>query len=229
MPVAMNKRILVFLAVLSFTVLALGQQSARTRRGGVVTTGGSAPWGLSDDERITRRQNDAAPQQVHAAAGNSPASSETINGREHPELFLSYELFDNLIYGLRSNQALSANAHKLYDLRIRNYFGYDALRFWDTLRQAAGRYSESLDLAAGHPGRTDFITSSGKKLWVPVSPELCVARMASLQKARELFGADSFDRFLYIVVAPEIRYSSGGTVTSAERAEQLRYMLRGCK
>jgi hypothetical protein len=196
--------------------------------GGVITFGAPEAALLSDDERITRRARLAAAQQggrIHANAAQPRGSREDINGFEHPELFIPYELFDQLLWGLSTNAGRRQHAHAEYDARIRS-FGYDVEKFWQTLESASQPY---IDVLVKHPhGGTAFVSSHGNRIFVPVRREVCVARIEALQAARaQLGGKTFFDAFLYSVVAPQMHVVRA--TTSADLDDQLRFMAGGCK
>jgi hypothetical protein len=207
------------------------------RPGGFVAVGSPDVWWLSDDERIARRAALIEHRTGHPLSNGSPtvSSRESINGAEHPELFLPYELFDRLLWGLSTKSSRKESARREYDAGIRA-FGYDVDRFWATLANAAHLYltlskSRRQPFMKSKPGRERvgmFVTSRGNRTFVPIGPGPCRARIAALQNARQrLGGRDFFDRFLYSVIAPRLQVTYATTLPDLD--EQLRFMARGCK
>jgi hypothetical protein len=201
-------------------------QHRKSSPGGVTAIGVTPGWLLSDDERINSR---TVSRDVPGRATNLSAADgyrDAIDGHSNPELFLPYEIFDVLLWGLSDQPKLQQTAHRLYDSQLPS-FGYDADAFWNKLRSASKSYLDSRQYHLQHgPRTTTILSSSGKSIMIPVDREVCAARIAALENARLLLGKEAFDRFLYSVVAPQIQISEGGT--SSDRASQLRYMARGC-
>jgi len=197
------------------------------RGGGSVSFGMGAAWILTDEERIARRTTPSAPTgRIGAAAVSRGDHREQINGLEHPELFLPYELFDQLVLGLSSKSTQREHARSEYDSRI-SAFGYNVPKFWETLRIAAQPYVTAQE-ARSHRGGTLFVSSHGNKTFVPISRDLCGQRVAALQNARELLGGkDFFDRFLYSVVAARMKHVA--VTTAPDPDDQLRFMAGGCR
>jgi hypothetical protein len=230
------RRLLSLLAVLVLPLF--GQAHAPTSaakstltdasRGGTVSLGAHA-WDLSDAERIERRA--AANESGNHGKRVESAGvrfAERLEGAEHPELLLPYELFDHLLNAVGTDDRLRDNAHTLYDPKLK-LLGYDVAGFWSRLSSLAHSYVDARSARHGHLGSTSFTTTSGKRFFVPISRDLCVARVATLQDARRAFGAKQFDRLLYTVVAPGISETTTGNMTMEDRAEQLRYMTGGCQ
>jgi hypothetical protein len=216
----------------SATPLPSAAFESKHAAGGIVSLGSPDVWWLSDDERIARRaaliEHRPGPHAPHANAAGRPIVSnrESINGAEHPELFLPYELFDELLWGLSTNSSRKENARSLYDTGIRA-FGYNVDRFWATLANAAHLYLMQSE-PRRHKASTDFVSSRGNWTFVPIGREPCSARIAALEKARQLLGGrDFFDRFLYSVVAPRLHHASATMAPDLD--EQLRFMAGGCK
>jgi hypothetical protein len=224
-----------------------------TRPGGIVGSigfSGMLPWTLTDEERIRLRTSPESDGRLHAVRSGSSGSSgyqESINGLQHPELFLPYELFGYLLHGLSSDAKRALNAHTLYDQGIRAA-GYDVPAFWATLRTASQPYLAALEsqhhlmrhtenhvigrrewLSHSTTKSADFRTEDGRTIAAPISQELCSTRFAALEESRRRLGGANFDRFLYLVVAPHINVARRGNQSRADYAEQLTYMARGCR
>jgi len=209
------------------TGLAPIHPDASRHVGGTVIVGSVAGWQLSESERIARRT--AGPSGSRSVDSVPKAGySEKIDGLEHPELFLPYELFDFLLYGVSSDASRQAEVRARLTPRIR-VFGYDPDQFWMRLDAAARPYAllRERERSRAHHRSTLFTTPSGKTTLVPISKEACAARIDALREATALLGGKDFERFLYVVVAPDSGTSSTGN--NPERGEQLRYMAGGCK
>jgi hypothetical protein len=197
--------------------------------GGIVTIG-PRPWLMTDDERIERRAAMSTPPGGGARAQSvgEERFSERLDGLQHPELFLPFELYDYLLNGLGTNPRLRSNAHTLYDPKLKA-LGYDVEGFWQQLATVAKPYLAAREGKHGSFAPADFTTATGKRLAAPVRRDLCTARFASLQASRRAIGGTQFDRLLYVVVAPTISENTGGTWSLADHVEQLRYMAGGCQ
>jgi hypothetical protein len=205
-------------------------------------------WQLTDDERITARLDPEKIRQrmaAHASAMNrlhgSGASSGMsmssgqplmfrIDGAENPELFLPFELFANLLRGV--DMKLTPNdrqmARAMLEPKIKT-FGFEPEAFWTALGSSTTGYFKARDggglTAASKRARTEATPS-------PSGPNdghiaLCRGRLMALSSARDHFGRETFDRFLYTVVAPTL------TVTSSppgpDEGSGLRYLAGGCQ
>lgn len=239
----MRRTFFLLLAFL-FTVAAFGQsQQSNPPRGaqtaprpngsrspgGIVSLGSiPRPWLMTDDERIERRAA-MSPLRggAHAQSVDEERFAEKLDGLQHPELFLPFELFDHLLNGLGSNAPRRDNAHTLYDPRL-EALGYNVESFWQQLATLARPYLDMREVKHGPYAPAEFTTSTGKRLAAPIRRDLCTARFASLQASRRALGGTEFDRLLYVVVAPNISESTGGNWSPADRSEHLRYMAGGC-
>ena len=179
-------------------------------------------WEWSVDERLAERLDPAhilerqvAYERAHAKALQrspdpepQPANfAHVIDGRRNPELFLPHELFDALMTGLTGDGTLRGKQRAYYGRAIRA-FGYDDAEFWAQLESVSALY-----LAVRSSGRADAV---------------CGARHDALQAARELFGRERFDEFLYVVIAPSSQKSEAAT-DAGHLAEELRRAVRGCR
>ncbi|MGH7784968.1 MAG: hypothetical protein ACREO5_14140, partial [Candidatus Binatia bacterium] len=200
----MKYRIMSFL--IAFSAVAVlqisGQEGTRGQRapkmsgiGGVVAK--PKPSMMDDTERLVLR-GAAASSHRAATEAEKTGFADRVDGRTQPELLFRFELFDNLIKGLRADPVMRENAHKTFDARLRS-FGYDPDRFWTTLESASRTYVARLDASKQKRGMSTFKTSAGKTLWVPISRDLCMDRDAALQSSRSGFGAAKFDDVLYAV------------------------------
>jgi hypothetical protein len=211
-------------------------------------------WQLTDDERIAERldpqkmrervaSHRAALNRLHNPGTSSSMSTGTaegvptkliIDGGEHPELFLPFELFGQLLRGV--DPTLSPIDHQvsraILDEKIKA-FGYDPETFWNGVEVSAHHYFEvrvggaELRAASNSPKHPQLESIPSP----PASPDsrvsLCRARWAALNSARDHFGQDKFDRFLYTVIAPTLTVASD-TPGPAEGVG-LRYLSGGCQ
>jgi hypothetical protein len=137
-----------------------------------------------------------------------------IDGQRNPELFLSYELFDDLLSGLESNRSLRAKQRAFYGPAIRR-FGYDEEAFWASLESVSSGY-----LAVTSADETN-------------GDARCVARYQALQAARRLWGP-RLDRLLYVAIAPTAIHSTSMLDRNhgealRQHGEALRRAEMGCQ
>lgn len=180
-------------------------------------------WEWTLDERLADRfdpakieEREQAYRSSHPQMGpDSPLSKGElryrIDGRRNPELFVPHELFDALLTGLGPNESRRTNQREFYRKQLQK-IGFDGETFWPALASVSGPYLALQDRVI-----TRSIEADGR----------CRARYDALQSARELFGADRFDRLLYTVVAPTMQYGAGTTVPNP--SERLRREAGGCQ
>jgi hypothetical protein len=189
-------------------------------------------WDWSLDERLNDRLDATkiherkvadAPHQVQAAstaladdeaadiAKGRPLTYD-IDGRRNPELFLSYELFDMILFGLATDASHRAKQQQYYRKSIRS-LGYDDEMFWSSLASVSGDYLEMKNGAYC----TDKACADAR----------CATRYDALEAARQLFGREEFNRILYTVVAATMQ-SSWATLDVNHRAA-LRREEMGCR
>lgn len=188
---------------------------------------------MTDEERIRTRLTlvTARPDRLKTSASGSGGSGfqELVDGEQHPEAFLRFELLDALLSGLSTDATRKTQARREYDTRLAA-LGYAPDEFWRRLQQATAPYLalRSSGKKTSH-GQTVFTTPGGGFFPVVGGAGLCSARFDALQKAQQQFGASAFDEVLYGVVAPQLKHSSGGSWSPADHAAQLRFEARGCK
>ena len=149
-------------------------------------------------------------------AGNA---TFVINGVTHPELFMPWELFERFL-----NMTASTSAHRD---RIRSRYaatitglGWQENAFWTAVDEISIPYmtvrGKILEAGAdnGFRRRTDF------------AQELCASRAAALEAARERLGGESFERFLYLAIAPNLVVFSD---EQPMKASDLRSIEKGCR
>lgn len=189
---------------------------------GVVGVGSVSTWRMSDMQRISLRV--AAEKR---GPGDQPTYSESIDGRDHPELFLPMELFDHLLYGLSPDSRRAREAHALWDSKVA-LFGYDVTQFWSSLQSVSQPYVDlSTEKRRGRASAFVLKGTDGKQTLIQINRDVCAARIAALQRARSVFGADDFDRFLYTIVAPDVSIATSGP--GENRRVELQFTAGGCK
>jgi hypothetical protein len=189
------------------------------------------PWQWADEERIAARL-DPAYIAKHSKPGPSEAAKVTfsIDGRENPHLFLPFELFNSLMDGLSADAGFRDTRRAMLHDRIKD-FGYDPNAFWAELETSVASHLKSLrrNAALRERMRTasraerDAIARDLESSNIPV----CRSRAESLAAARAHFGRETFDRFLYSVVAPQLSVSS--PMPGAEEGRGLAYIQGGCR
>lgn len=180
---------------------------------------GRERWEWTVEERIAARFDPVR-------AAERPA---VISGQEHPELFLPGELFNTLLGGLESDAEFRATSRAILRDGIRE-FGFDDQAFWRDLESAIASH---VRLASRHAALRNRIDASEEGVTAELAaemnrlgPDLCRSRAAALVAARRQFGAETFDRFLYTVVAPVL------TITPDARtgtAEHVLFLEGGCQ
>lgn len=183
------------------------------------------PWEWTQEERlavrldpaqIARRQNAEAARAAAATPQPSTTAQQglhnySIDGSRNPELLLPHELFRSLLSGFMPNE--EARQRKRDSLRAAIVAaGFDEALFWSQLRAAASEYIDNHVYPA--PG-------------TPHRPGLCRSAFVSLNNARQVFGKDRFDRFLYEAIAPVTQVTSA--TNAADPSAELRFVAAGCQ
>jgi hypothetical protein len=245
----MRVRTLIAAPILFVTLHSAAQQPARSSSQSVAS---KAIWQLTDDERIAERLD---PQKIreraasHTAALNRLHNPDTstlstripettptkfiIDGAEHPELFLPFELFGQLLRGVDATLKPVDRevSRSILDGKIKA-FGYDPATFWNALEASARPYFEVRSGAkvgtaanATQHATVESIPSPSQSIDSHVS--LCRARLTALNAARHHFGREQFDKFLYAVVAPTLTVASDAP--GPAEGTGLRYLSGGCQ
>jgi hypothetical protein len=169
------------------------------------------------------------PSMTVASLASAEQLPTIIDGNRNPELFLSWELFDDL---LREAYVEPSEARDT----IRATFLERATRlslppdFWDRLAVAAASRLELIArerelLAARSVADVESRRHADAELDL-IEAQLCSARSESLRKARIAFGEETFNRFLYVAVAPNLKYQME---PGKAGAKELRAGEEGCK
>jgi hypothetical protein len=218
----MRKSLILFVLLAVYAISTIGQPADEPRVS-------KRPWQWSDTDRIAARLDASYIHKHMKSDGGQVAFS--INGRETPQLFLPYELFNSLMGGLNADVTFRDTTRAMLYEHIKS-FGYaDPDAFWNELERivaphlALVRRTETLRnqlRGASRPDR-DAIAREIERSSIP----LCRSRADALASARAHFGRETFDRFLYSVVAPQL--SVNAPLPSADEARGLAYVEGGCR
>lgn len=188
-----------------------------------------AKWEWTVEERLSARFD---PVLAAKRAARQPQGMGTVSGEVEPELFLPGELFSSLLAGLDADAKFRETSRAILRNRILE-FGLDPQQFWRELEDAisshvrlTSRYAALLNrLRESEPGTGTRGEIEAEK--ERLGPVLCRSRADALAEARRHFGAETFDRFLYTVVAP------GLTIAPADlrlaTAEHALFLEGGCR
>jgi len=148
---------------------------------------------------------------------------ETINGRKTPELFLTWELFTDLIdRGLSGHGQLEQTYRGRIEGRAAALgFGQD---LWPRLERAAAPFLELRHEAErSRPSlstKTDLFNMDAEGL------RGCRMRAQAIAAAKREFGETAFLRLLYEAVAPNLQTTG---MLAPGLAEHLRFLEGGCQ
>jgi hypothetical protein len=152
--------------------------------------------------------------------------ADTIEGKTHPELFLPGELFDALLGDAFPSGKLSlADTRRHLDAPAAALgLGRD---FWTRLRRVAAPYLDlqrederlALEGARREPSAKRSDSPSHRTA-------ICRARTDALAAAKAEFGEESFLRFLYEAVAPNLAISY---IPDESSSDGLRFIEEGCR
>lgn len=205
----------------------------------VIAQSPKQPWMLTLDERIALRTNPGLARERVRDGKDLQTSSESaadpdvvvdaFDGKTHPELFLPYQVFDELV-GLAflgppgMNDGIRAGF--LPEVKRHGMPG----DFWQRLQTVSTVYladyravSDLLDTDSPHlntPARQRMDAALQLK-----HADACRSRADALAAARKEFGRERFDRFLYEVIAVHM-FSVADRLPDPEI---LRQAERGCR
>lgn len=207
------------LVTLLATATAVAQSAATAER---------HAWDWTLDEQLNERLDAAKIQErdprpsrtiktesISKDVGDSATAHPlvySIDGRRNPELFLSFELFDMLLFGLASDETHRAKQRQFCGEPIRS-LGYDEEMFWTSLASVSGNYLQ--------------IKNDESCADAPCAEERCKKRYDAMEAARRLFGRAALNRILYTVVAPTMQQSTA-TLDTNHRAA-LERQESGCR
>jgi hypothetical protein len=190
-----------------------------------------APWEWTIEERLSARLDPMSiAERQDAAEGRHPTirsqsvrevregiQNYSVDGAVNPELLLPHELFQSLLTGFVPDEQRQRRQRESLRRGI-VAAGFDEELFWAQLRSAASEYIDSYL----YPPPTRIESTSRQD-----RDGRCRAGFVALNTARQVFGANEFDRFLYDVVAPRTQVAS--TTSAADPAAELRYVELGCQ
>lgn len=198
-------------------------------------------WRWTVDERIAARHDAAAAadrvRATHPSAGGAlraTSASESVDqvdflsGRDHPELLMSWEIFDHMMRSAYADQPDVRSDYR--EVRARNLAAVGlSADFWARLEVLSAPYlSDTRQLRDLHKRP---VTDAAVRKRISDESEslgvlLCRDRADAMAVARQAFG-DKFDRFLYEGVAPSmgIAVTRGGVIPEARERE----IERGCR
>lgn len=210
------------LTSIAAVLLIAGTASAQLPSAGPATEKRSWEWTLQERlalrldpaaikaRQLSREVNDpASKSQIKTDPPESPLSY-SIDGRVHPELLLPHEIFESLMTAFTPDE----DRRQRYREGVRAGIlaaGFEYEQFWSLLSSVTGEYARYKYGAGG--GTHDL-------------EEQCRLSAAALTQARQVFGKERFDRFLYEVVAPGIQVASA--TNAQDPSAELRRMAEGC-
>lgn len=193
------------------------------------------PWQWTLDERFAARHDPAAATErlrvaqtsslaKTAPTANLPISDQVdfISGKDHPELFLPWELFDNLMTMAYADDPEVRSVFREAKSPSLASSGLPA-DFWNRLEAISVAYlSDGRQLRDLHKRS---VSDAAVKRRIAIQRDglenlKCRDRAAAIAAARHNFG-EKFDQFLYAGVAPSMFISIGrlGQVSQARERE----------
>ncbi|MGN6185919.1 MAG: hypothetical protein ACTHQM_19975 [Thermoanaerobaculia bacterium] len=199
------------------------------------------PWEWTLEERLALRANSvAARERVHASRDALKAETnrssqdevvDVITGKTHPELFLPHEVFDELMQLAFLSKPRVSDSFRHDMAPIVAEYGLPS-DFWERLRTLTAIYIADAHRAYDFPANRKPAAQSTQRDREEFDREfnrnyavLCRSRVDSLAKARQEFGTERFDRFLYGAIARNMFRTS----FSAEDPQILRRSEEGCR
>lgn len=198
-------------------------------------------WEWPVEERIALRTDPAAASQrvsasrkgrrVEANQAQQQNIHDRFTGSTHPELFLPTEVFDELMklaFLLKPlvNDSFRADMEPIVA-------GYGLPKdFWERLRNLSAIYMADANRAHDFPAVRKLAADSTQREREDFDREfnrnyelLCRSRVDALAKARQEFGAERFDRFLYGAIARNMFHTAFGP----HDPQALRRLEAGCR
>lgn len=193
----------------------------------------NAPWDIPDRDRAARRFDPSASAARRARAIAEGHASPTrdggtifVLGRHNPELLMGTELLGMLAVVYAPETQAGRKFRGLWWQKGIDRFGTD---FWTRLQEVAApfidRETETRRRLREGPQREAIAEAEA-----PSGTDLCLLRANALSAARERFGRNRFDAFLYEVVAPDagVIETSGSPDTMAA-ADLALWAEGGCR
>lgn len=204
------------------------------------TSPGSKPaWQWTIDERLTARNDPAAAaERVRSGKRLSPSMTEVnlpmpdavdyLSGKDHPELFMPWELFDYMAGMAYADKPEVRSIFREAKTPLIEANGLPA-DFWTRLEGMATGYLSATrqirDLHKSTP-RAVAVQQRIASQTAALQNLKCRDRAAAIVAARREFGSN-FDRFLYQAIAPSMTITIGpeGRISGAREHE----IERGCQ
>lgn len=194
-------------------------------------------WTLTHEERAVRRADPVANAARHHALeskgrqGLDPTSN-VVDGSIDPTMIAPIELIDSAnIYHLEAARQEKFRA----DWTARGAGGLLGVDFWERLRSVfAPLATVEREIRRIH-ALPEFERRAAEAALFsknPSSDGYCEARAETLIAARQEWGRETFDRFLYEVIAPGTNFSIGGSpeMTNPEFwIDHWNWMEGGCQ
>ncbi|HEX7829619.1 MAG TPA: hypothetical protein VF787_08185 [Thermoanaerobaculia bacterium] len=191
------------------------------------------PWQWSVEERLALRTNPEAAKARVSARGRVATTKagdkvvDAFTGQTHPELFLPHEVFDELMQLAFLSKPRTGDAFRKYMMPEVLGHGLPA-DFWERLRNISVIYMADVHSAYDRPsgkGARSPQTDSARQDFNRRYNVLCRSRIEALTKARQEFGEERFNRFLYEVIAANMFSTS----FSPTEPSALRQAEEGCR
>ncbi|HVE72382.1 MAG TPA: hypothetical protein VNI54_13545 [Thermoanaerobaculia bacterium] len=193
-------------------------------------------WALTTEERIALRTDARlAKERVHGAARiranvqvNGLMAADSFEGRTHPELFLPSEIFRTLMrQAYLGSESSSSQFRRAKTPTVANH-GLP-VDFWERLEKVSAAYIMDVR-AADALGATLRRTRGRARSDVMADLQriqfaACANQAAALSAARQEFGQEKLQRFLYDSVAIHMFH----VADELPRVEDLRRAERGCR
>ena len=190
---------------------------------------GKMPWEFTLAERLTARLDPARILERQRASRQfgtqatpfvpEDARNHGFDGAQHPELLLPHELFGGLMDAFAPDETSRMRRRASFQAAIRAS-GWNENLFWSQLASAATQYAEYLYADARGGGR--YSSRRGRD-----PDQGCRLAFHALTAARQIFGAEKFDQFLYEHVAPGMQLAWATNMT--DPAAELRRVAAGCQ
>jgi hypothetical protein len=200
------------------------------------------PWKWTLQQRLAARFDPQARAERIAAdarferAGRATSANvgtdktgDVIRGASHPELFLPTELFELLVRDIYWSDEFRLGFQQTSDDILRTDDEWAALK--ERVQPYAANLSEERQLI-------DELGSAGRARRDAIAARLtqlragrCALEKQALRSARAYFGAERFDRFLYVVSAPGRLFNYGRGTPEMFEATRTRLLAneRDCQ
>lgn len=200
------------------------------------------PWEWTDSERIAARFDSAFIKANSHPPGHAPAGYVAaegvrgdlvlvIDGSKTPEAFLPFELFNSLLGGLHADVAYQQQRRAMLRSGIVGSGYKDPDAFWAEFARVVQPHlvllekSAALDDRIQRAGATERGALQKQRHELDIS--VCRSRFRALTAARAHYGQANFDRFLYTVVAPDLK--TIGSLPDSDAESLLTYSAGGCQ